>query len=122
MMAYGAIGLVSACLIGLQGQEYMPYLGALVLLGIGWNFLYVGGTTLLTRTYSISERFRAQGLNEVCVFGMSALASLLAGTIIHAYGWLTLVLVPFPLLAIALLGLFYVRKDPLAACLPATPA
>jgi MFS family permease len=122
MMAFGAIGLVGACLIGLQGQEYMHYLGALVLLGIGWNFLYVGGTTLLTRTYSISERFRAQGLNEVCVFGMSALASLLAGTIIHAYGWLTLVLVPFPLLAIALLGLFYVRKDPLAACLPATPA
>ncbi len=122
MMSLGAIGLVSACMFGLQGQEYMHYLGALVLLGIGWNFLYVGGTTLLTRTYEISERFRAQGINEVCVFGMSALASLLAGTIIHAYGWLTLVLVPFPLLAITLFGLFYVRKDPLASRLQAAPA
>ncbi|MBT6208444.1 MAG: MFS transporter [Woeseia sp.] len=122
MMSLGAIGLIGACLIGLQGQEYMNYLGALVLLGVGWNFLYVGGTIMLTRTYEMSERFRAQGVNEVCVFGMSALASLLAGTIIHAYGWLTLVLVPFPLLAIALFGLFYVRKDPLAARLQATPA
>lgn len=122
MMSLGALGLVVACMIGLQGQEYMHYLGALILLGVGWNFLYVGGTTMLTRTYGLSERFRAQGVNEVCVFGMSALASLLAGTIIHAYGWLTLVVVPFPLLAITLFGLFYVRKDPLVARLQATPA
>ncbi len=122
MMAIGAFGLVVACLIGLQGQEYMHYYGALVLLGVGWNFLYVGGTTMLTRTYEISERFRAQGVNEVCVFGLSALASLLAGTIIHAYGWLVLVLMPFPLLAITLIGLFYVRRDPLVARLRATPA
>jgi len=122
MMAIGALGLVAACMIGLQGQEYMHYYGALVLLGVGWNFLYVGGTTMLTRTYEISERFRAQGVNEVCVFGLSALASLLAGTIIHAYGWLILVLMPFPLLAITLIGLFYVRRDPLVARLRATPA
>lgn len=122
MMALGAIGLVVACMIGLQGQEYMHYLGALVLLGVGWNFLYVGGTTMLTRTYDISERFRAQGVNEVCVFGTSALASLLAGTIIYAYGWLTLVLVPLPLLALIFIGLFYVRKDPMVTRLHAEPA
>ncbi|MGI9204976.1 MAG: MFS transporter [Woeseiaceae bacterium] len=115
MMSAGAFGLIAACLIGLQGQEYMHYFGALVLLGVGWNFLYVGGTTMITRTYSISERFRAQGINEFCVFGTSALASLLAGTIIHAYGWLTLILVPLPLLAVIIFGLFFVRKDPLVA-------
>lgn len=115
MMSVGAFGLIAACLIGLQGQQYMHYLSALVLLGVGWNFLYVGGTTLVTRTYAISERFRAQGVNEVCVFGTSALASLLAGTIIHAYGWLILVLVPLPLLAIIIFGLVAVRKDPLVA-------
>lgn len=122
MMTLGVVGLLAACMIGLQGQDYMHYLGALVLLGAGWNFLYVGGTTMLTRSYQLSERFRAQGLNEVCVFGTSAIASLLAGAIIHAYGWLTLVLVPFPLLAITLFGLFYVRKDPLVTRLRATPA
>lgn len=122
MMSAGALGLIGACLIGLQGQEYMHYFGALVLLGVGWNFLYVGGTTMITRTYSISERFRAQGINEFCVFGTSALASLLAGTIIHAYGWLTLILVPLPLLAVTILGLFFVRKDPLVAKLQPSAA
>ena len=87
--------------------------GTLVLLGIGWNFLYVGGTTMVTLTYSIGERFRAQAVNEFSVFGMSAAASLLAGTIIHLYGWFTLVVVPLPLLALTLLGLFLVRRDPL---------
>ena len=122
MMSIGALGLVGACLIGLQGQEYMHYYGALVLLGVGWNFLYVGGTTMVTRTYAISERFRAQGVNEFCVFGTSALASLLAGTIIHAYGWLTLILVPLPLLAVIIFGLFFVRKDPLVARLQPSAA
>jgi len=113
LMSIGALGLFGACLIGLQGQSFMHYWYALVLLGVGWNFLYVGGTTMVTRTYAISERFRAQAVNEFCVFGTSATASLLAGTIIHLYGWFALVVVPFPLLAIILIGLFYVRRDPL---------
>jgi MFS family permease len=117
LMAIGAFGLIVACLIGLQGQSYMHYFFALVLLGVGWNFLYVGGTTMVTRAYRISERFRAQAVNEFCVFGVSALASLLAGTIIHVYGWLTLVVVPFPLLILILIGLYYVRRDPLVGVL-----
>jgi MFS family permease len=113
MMSIGAFGLIGACMIGLQGQSYMHYWYALVLLGVGWNFLYVGSTTMITLTYDIAERFRAQAVNEFCVFGTSAAASLLAGTIIHLYGWLTLVVVPLPLLLITLIGLFAVRKDSL---------
>ena len=115
LMFVGALGLVGACLVGLQGQSYMHYMYALMLLGVGWNFLYVGGTTMVTRTYKISERFRAQAVNEFCVFGTSALASLLAGVIIHVYGWFTLIVVPLPLLLLILGGLVYVRKDPLVA-------
>jgi MFS family permease len=115
MMVVGGLALIGACLIGLQGQSYMHYWYALVLLGIGWNFLYVGGTTMVTLTYTIEERFRAQAVNEFSVFGMSAAASLLAGTIIHLYGWFTLVIVPFPLLLITITGLFLVRRDPLVA-------
>ena len=115
LMALGVIGLLGACMVGLQGHSYMHYWYALVLLGIGWNFLYVGGTSLVTRTYRLEERFRAQAVNEFCVFGTSASASLLAGTIIHLYGWHTLVLAPVPFLLITLAGLFLVRKDPLAA-------
>ena len=111
LMAAGAIGLVGACIVGLQGQELLHYSAALILLGIGWNFLYVGGTTMLTYTYALDERFRAQAVNEFSVFGTSATASLLAGTVIHLYGWFTLVLLPLPLLLLTLGGLWYVRGD-----------
>jgi MFS family permease len=91
----------------------MHYWWALVLLGIGWNFLYVGGTTLLTYTYSMAERFRAQAVNEFLVFGMSASASLLAGTVMFYFGWTTLMLVPVPVLLAIAAALVLIRKDPL---------
>ena len=113
MMSVGAIALLVAALIGLQGQSIMHYWYALVLLGVGWNFLYVGGTTMLTLTYSMAERFKAQAVNEFLVFGTSAAASLLAGTVIYYYGWYTLVLLPIPLLLLIIAGLTIVRHDPL---------
>ncbi|MEX2496460.1 MAG: MFS transporter [Woeseia sp.] len=111
LMTAGALGLTAACIVGLQGQSVMHYTVALVLLGAGWNFLYVGGTTMLTLTYSMSERFKAQAVNEFSVFGTSALGSLLAGTVMHLYGWYTLVLVPLPLLLAMLASLYFVRRD-----------
>jgi len=113
MMSIGALALIVASLIGIQGHSYMHYWYALIALGVGWNFLYVGGTTMLTLTYSMNERFKAQAINEFAVFGTSATASLLAGTVIHLYGWYTLVWLPLPLLAMILLGLFMVRGDQL---------
>ncbi|MGB5246548.1 MAG: MFS transporter, partial [Woeseia sp.] len=100
------------CIVALQGHEIIHYWFSLVLLGVGWNFLYVGGTTLLTKTYTLEERFRAQAVNEFSVFGASASSSLLAGVVIHLYGWSTLVLLPLPLLLVTLVGLYRVRHDP----------
>lgn len=111
IMAAGAMALLAACMIGLQGQTVMHYWYALILLGVGWNFLYVGGTTMLTFTYRMNERFKAQAVNEFCVFGTSAFGSLLAGTVIHLYGWSTLVLLPMLPLLVVMLGLFSVRKQ-----------
>ncbi len=113
MMSVGAFALLVAALIGLQGQSIMHYWFALVLLGVGWNFLYVGGTTMLTLTYSMAERFKVQAVNEFCVFGTSAAASLLAGTVIYFYGWYPLVLIPLPPLILIGAGLYMVRRDPL---------
>lgn len=115
VMTAGAIVLVFACFVGMEGQTYMHYWYALVLLGVGWNFLYIGGTTMVTLTYRLSERFQAQAVNEFLVFGTSAAGSLLAGVIIHMQGWYTLILIPMPLLAVTLLGLLWVRNDPLIA-------
>ena len=113
MMMLGALSLLLTSVVGLQGQSVLHYWWALVLLGVGWNFMYVGATTMLTYTYSMSERFRAQAINEFLVFGTAAAASLLAGTIVHYFGWLRLMLVPLPLLLVVCAALLLVRRDPL---------
>ena len=113
IMAGGAVALLAACIVGYQGQSVLHYWYSLVLLGVGWNFLYVGGTAMLTFTYRMSERFKSQAVNEFCVFGTSAAGSLLAGTVIHYYGWFTLVTIPIPLLVLVLVGLFLVRRETL---------
>ena len=111
MMFAGAFTLLLTSIIGLQGQTVLHYWWALLLLGVGWNFVYVGGTTMLTYTYSMQERFKAQAVNEFLVFGTSATASLLAGTVMHYFGWLRLMLIPIPILIIVCLALIFVRRD-----------
>lgn len=111
MMFAGAFTLLITSAVGLQGQSVLHYWWALVLLGVGWNFLYVGGTTMLTYTYSVAERFRAQAVNEFLVFGTAATASMLAGTVMHYFGWLRLMLIPIPILVIVCVALLFVRRD-----------
>lgn len=113
LMFVGALGLVGTSAVGLMGHDYLHYWWALVLLGVGWNFLYVGGTTLLTYTYTLSERYRAQGINEFLVFGTSATTSLLAGTVMHFFGWNVLMWIPVPMLLLVCIGIIAVRRDPL---------
>jgi MFS family permease len=113
LMFTGAIVLLATSIVGLQGQSLMDYWWTLIFLGVGWNFLYVGGTTMLTYTYSIEERFHAQAVNEFMVFGMSATASLLAGTVMYYFGWFRLMLIPIPILILICIALLIVRRDPL---------
>jgi len=113
MMFVGAMTLFATSIVGLQGHTVLHYWWALVLLGVGWNFLYVGATTMLTYTYSTTERFRAQGVNEFMVFGTSAIASLLAGTVMYYFGWFKLMLIPLPVLLIVCMALIVVHKDSL---------
>jgi MFS family permease len=82
------LALMLACVaIDAAGHDLMHYWWGLVLLGVGWNLLFVAGTSLLTTTYRPAERYRAQAVNEFSVFGTQALASLLAGPAIHVLGW-----------------------------------
>jgi MFS family permease len=98
-------GCVAIAVIG--GREVVHYWWAMVLLGVGWNLLFVAGTTLLTGTYRPAERFRAQALNEFAVFGSQAVASLLAGVALAAVGWAGLNLASLPLLAAMLAGILF---------------
>jgi MFS family permease len=83
----------------------------LMLLGLGWNFLFLGGTTLLTTSYSGAEKAVAQGLNDFLVFGMVTMTALGSGALHHAFGWnaINLVMVPFVVLAFGL-GLWLHRQ------------
>ncbi len=99
MMLVG-VGCMAACVAvaAVLGHAFTHYLAGLVLLGLGWNLLFVAGTTLLTRTYSPRERFRAQGFNDFATFTSQALASLAAGAAILAIGWRNVNLVGIPVL------------------------
>jgi len=103
MMLTGvAINIVCIVIAAIVGRHFFHYFSALLLLGVGWNLLFVGATTLLSSTYSDSERFKAQGFNDFMVFGSQALASLSAGVAIETLGWETLNLVTLPLLVLVL--------------------
>lgn len=87
MIAAGALLELACTGLAVAGQGLAHYSLALVALGTGWNFLFVAGTTLLTRSYRSEERFRVQAVNEFGIFGITAGASLLAGALIAALGW-----------------------------------
>ena len=80
---------------------------ALVLLGVGWNFLYLGGTTLLTETYRPEERARAQGTNEQAIFIMMAISSFTSGMTVTTAGWARVNLLALPLVAIVGIALLW---------------
>ncbi len=109
LMTAGAVALSATVAVGLAGHELMHYWWALVLLGVGWNFLFVGGTTALVATYRPAERFRAQAFNDFSIFGASALASLMAGALLHGFGWSAVLLSTLPALGLMLLAVIYVQ-------------
>jgi len=95
-------GALLACCAGVSvfGHHLMHYWLGLVALGLGWNLLFVAGTTLLARSVEPASRHRAQALNDFTVFGSQACASLLAGLAVQLLGWQALNLVTLPLLAV----------------------
>ncbi|MEN8142693.1 MAG: MFS transporter, partial [Thermodesulfobacteriota bacterium] len=100
MMKSGIILMTFCVVIALIERHLIHYWSGLFLLGIGWNFLFVGGTTLLTRTYRPAERFKAQAFNDFTVYGFQATASLSAGAIVFYAGWEIINLTTLPLLLI----------------------
>lgn len=112
VMFLGILALGATIALGMLGHEYLHYWGALVLLGIGWNFLFVGGTTLLVGAYRPAERFRMQALNDFSVFGISALASLLGGAVLLQLGWETVLIAATAPLAIMVLALVRIPRRP----------
>lgn len=101
MLVGGVINIV--CLIvAMAGIAYENFLFSLLLLGVGWNFLYTGASTLLTETYTVAERAKTQALNEFLVFSFVATGTFFAGVTLEVYGWQSLVIAVMPMLLVVL--------------------
>jgi len=87
LMAAGLLTLAASLVCGALGTGLGAWIAALVLLGLGWNLLFLGGTVALTSAFPGADRFRAQALNDTLVFGARAIASLGAGVVLAAGGW-----------------------------------
>ena len=99
VLLVGVVGMTAAIVVGVYAASFLASWAALVLLGLGWNMLFLGGTVLLARRAAGAERFRLQAINDFGVFGAQALASLSAGTALALVGWDALNLAVLPLLA-----------------------
>ena len=86
---------------------------ALVTLGIGWNFMFIGGTTLLTETYEAHEKTRVQGFNDMLIFATMAVSSSSAGVLVNAKGWETVNYTAIPFIAIALCAAIWLALRPI---------
>jgi predicted MFS family arabinose efflux permease len=102
IMQAGFLLLLVHIVIALSGSEFLHFLSALIFLGLGWNFAFIGGTALLTQTYRPAEQLKVQAVNEAAVFGLVAFATLSAGWLYNQFGWVTLNLAVLPLLVVAL--------------------
>jgi MFS family permease len=114
----GVVFMVGAIAFAVTGVAFLNFWAALFLLGLGWNFMFVGGSTLLTETYKPAERAKAQGFHDFMVFGLVAIASLSSGALLQLLSWraVSYGAVPFLIVVtLALLWLLLRRPEPAEA-------
>ena len=110
MMYLGVIFYILTILLSFFEPSFLNYFISLIFLGIGWNFLFISGTSLLVTTYKPDEKFKAQGFNDLLVFSSMALASLLAGILISIASWKTVNLFCIPFLILIILSIINADK------------
>ena len=110
VMLAGALfnGLTVA--INLSGTSETHFWAALFFLGVGWNFLYVGGTTLLTEAYDEQEKAKVQALNDFLIFTTATSAILTAGILQHLFGWRVVNLGVLPLIVAILVAVLWLKR------------
>ncbi len=119
IIATGALIELGCALVNLAGIDFWNFLIANVLVGLGWNFAYVGGTTLLTRTYEPVERAKVQAAHDTSVYATTATAALMSGVMHAAAGWKVINVLTLPLmLSIVLATLWLAAKQRAARLQP----
>ncbi len=117
IMICGALLLAAAVAINVSGLEFLYFFSGLALLGVGWNFLFIGGTTLLTQCYTPAEKAKTQGLNDFIVFGSAAIGTLMAGMTNAEFGWTAINVGVAPLILVTLGATLWLkfRRQPATA-------
>ncbi len=105
IITIGMALLVACGVVALSGIELANFWGALILLGLGWNFGFIGATTMLTETYRPEERGKVQGLNDFLIFGSVAAASFASGSLFTSAGWDLINYLIFPVVAVCVIAL-----------------
>ncbi|MCL4068794.1 MFS transporter [Pseudomonas sp. GX19020] len=115
IMLAGVAILATHVALTFTGTGFTSFASALIMLGVGWNFLYIGGTTLLTTTYTPAEKSRAQATNDMTIFVVGLACSFSAGGLLQALGWQVLNAVLLPWLGLAALALIWFAASTRAA-------
>lgn len=109
IITFGALLLLLCVGFALVGIEVVHFWASMMLLGIGWNFMFVGATSLLTEVYRPTERAKVQACNDFLVFASTATASLMSGQVVHYLGWQWVGLLSLPAIAISLALVTWLR-------------
>jgi MFS family permease len=104
VMLAGGVAMVLCLGVAAAGQELIHFWVSMTLLGVGWNFLFVGATTLLTETHTVAERAKTQAFNEFCIFSVTGTATFLSGRVLHDFGWTEVALGTLPLVLVVLVA------------------
>jgi predicted MFS family arabinose efflux permease len=109
---FGMALLILSAIVAMAGIDFANFAVALILLGLGWNFGFIGGTTLLTGTYASSERAKIQGFNDFAISATMAVASLASGKLLSGLGWNAVNLAVFPMAALAVALVLWLARQP----------
>jgi MFS family permease len=111
--AVGLALLVLSAAVGISGVSVAHFWSALILLGLGWNFSFIGATAMVTQCHRAEERTTVQAFNDFCVFGSMAVSSFCSGQLLADFGWTAINVVIFPtvLVAAAMLAWLALRRQ-----------
>ncbi len=111
VVAFGLVLLIGCAVVALSGIALWQFWTALILLGLGWNFAFIGSTAIVANSYRPSEKGRVLGFHDFVLFGSVAFSSLMSGQVYNAWGWDMLNWIVFPVAVVCLIGLALLRMQ-----------
>lgn len=111
IVAIGLAILMACAVIAHAGIELWNFWGALILLGIGWNFGFIGGTAIVASSYAPSEADKVQGFHDIILFSTVAISSFASGQVFGRFGWAAMILPVWPLAILGLVLLFILSRS-----------